>query len=181
VVVGLMNLFDIEIRNLAGDCFILEVESNESIRSVKTKMVQRVGIPASQQHLTFNQTVLVNHRVLSDYSIQKGDALTLIRQAVDWRIQIILLDGRPSPYLKCKSNTLLSELKQLVQEELKIPVEFQLARMGGGVSIALEPDDITLEALGLRDNAAVWLHQDHLDQSLQVFRDVRRHERTRRE
>ena len=55
----------------------LEVESFDSIKSVKNKIKDTEGIPAGQQRLTFKEMDLQDDRILSDYNIQNGTSLNL--------------------------------------------------------------------------------------------------------
>jgi ubiquitin len=69
---------DIKIKTLTGKIFTLEVESQDTIETVKAKVQEKEGIAPEQQILNYEGKDLEDGRTLNDYNIQAGTTINLV-------------------------------------------------------------------------------------------------------
>nr|GFA24113.1 polyubiquitin [Tanacetum cinerariifolium] len=107
------GLMSISVKTCSAKTIPLKVKPTDTIGHVKVKIQDKEGIPPAQQVLIFNEMVLEDSGILSDFHIKKESTLTLLLKS--WVLmkinvrtltkEIISLEVKPSDtigYLKAK-------------------------------------------------------------------------------
>ncbi|CAK9300365.1 unnamed protein product [Gordionus sp. m RMFG-2023] len=73
-----MNKIDLQVQTLTGHVFNLKALENDTILTLKTKILFKKNVPISQQHLIWKSNELTNSYTLNECGIQDGAILQLV-------------------------------------------------------------------------------------------------------
>jgi len=77
-VLGIRGGMQVFVKTLSGKTISVECEPDESIESLKAKIMEKEGVPPDQQRIIFGGKQLDTQKNLSDYDIDDDDTLHLV-------------------------------------------------------------------------------------------------------
>ena len=104
------------VNTLTGKTITLDVEVDDTIESVKTRISDKEGIPTYQMNLVHDVLVLKDGNTLSDYNIQNDSKLDLIVSEPTFQVEVFLQEREESFFLDVKGSDSIKQIKAKIQE-----------------------------------------------------------------
>ena len=115
------NDMRIHVITPSGKMITLEVVLEDSIEYVKTKILEKEGIPVQCQCLFYADNELKDYRTLKDYNIERGSTLVLTQEPMGvMSIFVKMLTGKTIT-LNVKPETSIKSVKAEIQRRRGVP------------------------------------------------------------
>ena len=131
LVLRLRGGVQIFVTDNSGSNHTFDVELDETVEELKEKLSFKLGIPVSEQRLSYNGKSLEDNMPLSDYEIQKDSTITM-GMRLRGGVQIFVTDNSGSNHtFDVELDETVEELKEKLSFKLGIPVSEQRLSYNG--------------------------------------------------
>lgn len=120
------EIFPININMLGIQNFTIDISTSETIKTLKNKISDKVGVPINKQNLIFSEMILEDINLIGDYFIRKNSTIDCI--VTDYKINeiIIYVDiNRKTLKIECNPLDTILSIKYKIQKRLGYPINIQ--------------------------------------------------------
>ena len=135
------------VKTLTGKTITLDVELSDTIENVKSKILDKEGIPFDQINLIFAGKKLEDNRVLADYNVQNESMLHLVHSCPFFKV---IFKGVEYTTQGC---TTAKNLKEFMAKKTKIPIE----KIELVVDYVIIDDDKSLMEQNIDENTKIYM------------------------
>ena len=141
------------VKTLVGKQLTIEVESEDSIETVKSKIQDKEGVPPDQMIIYYKGKQLEDNRLLSDYNIQNHDTIimTLRMRGHTYR-KIYIKNGEQTTILEVCFCYDVGYLKERIFKKTGIKPQVQKLSFKGK---AFDKENESIQTYGLEEGSVI--------------------------
>ena len=147
----------------------LDVVPEDTIQTVKTKIMDEVGIPVDQYELTFDEKKLEESHTLNDYNIRSDSTLHLALKRRGDHMHLFVVTETEKTVIKLDvvSKDFLQSVSRKIMDEIGIPIEQQQLTFAG----TKLQRGYTLKDYNIRSGSTLHLNLKYTGrEALQIFK-----------